>query len=632
MNENLEEAVRRLGRDDFTQSKNRRKRVRTVLQVGVLLGVIALLISLFFTLKTYHPYDAAHVTEGPEDTGFIAISYFGVDRIGDTSTLIGKNRLREHLQALKDQGYVTVTQKDIEAYYNEGRPLPKRALFLMFEDGRRDTAIFAQDILEDLNDKATMMTYPEKFEKKDPKFLVPKELKEMEGSSFWELGTNGYRLEYINVFDRYDNYIGEIDPLKYSSIHTYLGRRYNHYLMDYIRDKNGMPKESYEHMKQRISYDYERLRDVYTDELGYVPDLYVLMHANTGKFGNNDQVSSVNEKWTRDLFQMNFNREGYCFNQRNSSIYDLTRMQPQPYWPINHLLMRVKYDINQPITFVTGDKTRQKQWELLDGASEIRQETYTLTTLPEGRGLARMHGSEQFTKNLRVSARFRGNAFGAQQIFLRADDTLGRYIEVELLNDSLVINEMAHGDKKEIYREKIAVINGEKILSVEEDKRDAEVTELQTFARYAESGAQAREYTARSEKRQAEPAASVADGGDVYEGTQSFHARSDHQIDITLRDQYISVTVDGNKAADNLEVLDTETGSLYLGAAWGGEAWSQRNLADDVYDGVFDKLMVYANDDSNKVLFSSELTGWEKMKFQVNQVWETVLNWFLKHL
>ena len=117
------------------------------------------------------------------------------------------------------------------------------------------------------------------------------------------------------------------------------------------------------------------------------------MHANTGKFANNNAVSAVNEKWIRELFTMAFNREGYCFNQRNSSMYDLTRMQPQPYWPVNHLLMRIKYDINTPIEFVTGDRSRADKWNLLSGAAELENETYTLTTLPEGEALSEVRES-----------------------------------------------------------------------------------------------------------------------------------------------------------------------------------------------------------------------------------------------
>ncbi|MBQ1417666.1 MAG: polysaccharide deacetylase family protein, partial [Selenomonas sp.] len=343
-----DERVLALPDADFSARKNRRKRLRVVAEIIVLAFLAFGIYNLFYTLKTYQPYDHSAVAAGDKDTGFVALSYFGVDHIGDTSTIIGQKQLYKHLQELKRQGFVTITQQDIKDYYQLNKPLPEKALYLMFEDGRRDTAIFAQPILEDLNYKATIMSYGENVESMDLKFLKPSELEELEESTFWELGTNGYRMEYINVFDRYNNYLGEIDPLRYAMLTPYLERRYNHYLMDYIRDKDGVPKESYGHMVRRISYDYERLRDIYTEHFGRVPGAYVHMHGNTGKFANNNAVSAVNEKWIRELFPMAFNREGYCFNQRNSSMYDLTRMQPQPYWPINHLLMRIKYDINTP--------------------------------------------------------------------------------------------------------------------------------------------------------------------------------------------------------------------------------------------------------------------------------------------
>ena len=98
-----------------------------------------------------------------------------------------------------------------------------------------------------------MLTYPDKFEKKDIKFLMPEEIIELEKTTFWEMGTNGYRLAFINVFDRYNNNLGQLEPLEHASVSSYLGRKYNHYLMDYIRDEYGIPKESYTKMKERIS-------------------------------------------------------------------------------------------------------------------------------------------------------------------------------------------------------------------------------------------------------------------------------------------------------------------------------------------------------------------------------------------
>ena len=605
-----------------------------MIQFLILALSVAVLINLFFHLKTYHHDDSA-IADSGEDTGFIAISYFGVDRIGDSSTLIGKDLLEEHLAALKDQGYVTITQKDIEDYYQNGKPLPKRALYLMFEDGRRDTAIFADNLMERFNYKATMMTYAGVLDYEDPKSLKPKELRDMEESSFWEMGTNGYRLEYINVMDRYGNYIGEINPLRYAMIHPYLGRHYNHYLMDYIRDKDGVPKESYNHMKRRVTYDYEHLRDVYEDKLGYVPHTYVLMHSNTGRFGNNRDISPVNEQWMRNLFTMNFNREGYCFNQRNSSIYDLTRMQPQPYWPVNHLLMRIKYDINQPITFKQGDSRHQQDWVNLKGAAQIKAEKYILTTLPEGEALSRLQDSDGF-RDVRIRTRLEGNAFGAQKIYFRASDDLSRYDEVSLRNGEVVVTEKIGGVEKELYREKLAVILGEPIPSKEEAKREAEVRENEAFARYADSPDEAKEYLLRAQARKDQPAASVEDGAEPDEVVTSFHARSFHDIEIAFKDDHLTVMVDEKKAAEDIPLANTQKGGIFLGAGWKPDAWSQRNLADDVYDAVFDRFTISANTGKDakdeRVLFTMQYTGLEYYEQRAKDAWEAILKWFLTYL
>lgn len=177
-----------------------------------------------------------------------------------------------------------------------------------------------------------------------------------------------------------------------------LGRNYNHYLMDYLRDKDGYARESYQHMVRRIDFDYMNLRDTYQRELGFVPEAYALMHANTTQFGNQDDVSAVNEKWIRRLFTINFNREGSSFNAHNSSPYDLTRLEPGTKWPVNHLLMRVAADTKSmgKIPFEEGDEKRQKAWKRYSGASEITGNSLILTTAPYGIGLTELLGSKAY--------------------------------------------------------------------------------------------------------------------------------------------------------------------------------------------------------------------------------------------
>ncbi|MBU2701937.1 hypothetical protein Ga0466249_003064 [Sporomusaceae bacterium BoRhaA] len=617
--------------EEFTTRKDRKKMIRVVIQLMIILVVIVIGIFALFTLKTYEVFNQQN-TKFSGDKGFVALAYFGVDRVGNQN-LIGVDRLREQLQSLKKLGYVTIAQQDVLDYYQSGKVLPEKSLFLIFEDGRRDTAIFSQKILEDLNFKATMLTYPEKFEKKDPKFLMPEELMDLEKTSFWEMGTNGYRLAFINVFDRYDNYLGELNPLERASVAPYLGRKYNHYLMDYIRDEYGVPKESYVKMKERIAYDYEALRDSYTQSIGYVPGMYILMHSNTGSFGNNDRVSAINEYWIKELFKMNFNREGFSFNQRNSSIYDLTRMQPQAYWSTNHLLMRIKYDINQDLEFIKGDLNKYKLWEMLKGALEIQGETMILTSLPKDKGLLRLKNSNDF-EDMKLSVRLKGNKLGLQKIYLRADESLNRFLSVYILNNVLYVTEKTGDAEKELFQLNLDQHDGKEILSIPEDKKAAEKRELETFIKYADSVEKAKIYAEQLKDKNLENVPNVADGAEEYVPDLSVQAKGDRLLSLSLKGDKISILVDGREAIKGLSVSDTKAGSVYLETAWGGYGWSQRNLADDVYDGVFEKLIITENTgaEKEKILFDSRMQGFDAVESKAKQLWEALINWSVVNL
>ena len=615
---------------EYTAKKNSKKQRRVILQLGILAVVAAIFYFALFTAGKYKPYEPSAINMA-QDKGFIALSYFGVDRVG-LQPLISEERLGEHLAALRQQGYVTITQKDIIDFYVNGKPLPARALFLMFEDGRRDTAIFSTAQIEKCNYKATMATYPENFAKRDTKFLKPRELKGLLDTSFWELGTNGYRLSFINVFDRYDNYLGELTPLEYAMISPYLGRRYNHYLMDYIRDEYGVPKESYEMMKGRIDYDYLKLRDDYREGIGSVPQLYVLMHANTGSFGNNDRVSALNEKWIKELFSMNFNREGYALNDRKSSIYDLTRMQPQAYWYPNHLLMRIKYDINEDIVFNHGDETHYALWHEQEGAAEFQPEKIILTSLPEKRGLMQLKNSEEY-KNLALSVLLTGNKLGSQKIYLRADQKLNRFISVSVTNNVLYVSENNGSGAKELLALDLDRFDGKERLSVAEDKQKAEVRELEAFAKYADSTEMAKRYFDQSKEKQSEAAATIDQGAKEYNPTISVHERGKRLVNIELNGSNIQVLIDGREAFSGT-VDNSGAGSVALESAWGGYGWSQRNLADDVYDGVFENLVIkdIPAEGAGTILYSDQLSGFEAFKYQVKKTWDYVINWFIVHL
>ena len=614
--------------------KDKIKLIRSIVEGLILLLLILSMIRAIFVFTTYQPYnpkDSSIVTG--KDQGFIAISYLGVDRTG-TNTLIATEALEKQLNALYKNGYVTITQKDIQNYYKNGVALPEKALFLMYEDGRRDTAIFAQKIMENFNYKATVLTYAEKFNNHDTKFLLPEDLKNLLKNSYWEQGSNGYRLEYINVFDRYDNYLGELTSLEYSRVNRYLERKYNQYLMDFIRDKNGIPKETYDEMKSRIEYDYMQMEKIYSEEVGEIPAAYVLMHANTGSYANNDKVSNINESCIKSLFQMNFNREGSVLNTTENDIYDLTRLQPQAYWSTNHLLMRIQDEQKLPVIFEEGNKTWSQRFTELEGEAEFFDDSLILTSRPQGNGLLKVNGSNQ-AEDIIFSARLKGNKYGTQSVLIRADEEQKNYISVTLKNNVLYIYECINGSEHILFEQNLDLFDGITYQSVEENEKEGLKNISEAAKKYGNEEVPTTAERIDLEKIAATISAnSVLTGGKAYVPTIQINEPGDRMLKIQLVSNKLSINLDQKPVVTDMEVDVSNSGTVLLESAWGEYGYSQRNIKDNVYDGVFEGVVLKTKEKGKawNTVLDYNLYGWDKWKVQAIEIKDQVINWFIKNL
>ena len=237
-------------------------------------------------------YESAGKAQGEH---FVALSYNGITenpRVG--GKIVTKASFEKQIEALKASGYQTITQQDVINFYRNNDPLPDRALLLILEDGIMNSAELAQPELVKNNYIATVCTFAQNMSDAHGLYITAEEAKMLNQTSYWETGSNGYRLSYINVFDRFENYFGHLNTAEFLDIHNYLRRDYNHYLMDFLRDENRLRTESVSEMEERIAWDYEKMNEIYRDELGFVPGLYILMHSNTGAFGNDPLVSMKN--------------------------------------------------------------------------------------------------------------------------------------------------------------------------------------------------------------------------------------------------------------------------------------------------------------------------------------------------
>lgn len=400
----------------------------------------------------------------------------------------------------------------------------------------------------------------------------------------------------------------------------YLGRNYNQYLMDYIRDEESIPKETQGQMKERISKDYQLMENVYTNKLGGLPVLYVLMHANTGRFGNHEKVSQVNEEWIKKFFYMNFNREGDSKNDRETNRYDLTRMQPQTYWYPNHLLMRIKADTGRDMIFEEGDKKRKADWEILKGAGEFRDSQIVLTSEPEGHGLLRLEESRTF-QDLSLSVDLKGNILGIQRVCLRAGDAPEKSVIIELKNNVLSV----YDNGSSIYETDLAEFDGKVFKTVREDELEALKGAETLYKNNSQLSCNIEEVKAEIKQKE------ESDLPDKdYVPDFQINESGSRKLDITLKGSHLSIDIDGRNAVSDLAVTNAQAGALYLESAFENFGYSQRNIADNVYDGVFENLLI--KDDSGNVLYDNQLKGGELVFYGIRKTWNRIINWFIKTL
>ncbi|WP_160162837.1 polysaccharide deacetylase family protein [Bhargavaea cecembensis] len=355
--------------------KNRRKKIRSVIQAAVIALLSYVLVQEVFLMKTYETPDVPMAN----DDGFIAISYPGASR-DESGHSLSKDELSAHLSALKRSGFETVSQRQVLEFYRSGSPLPEKAMYLSFEDGQRDTVIYAQPALEKLNYKATLFTYADHLVSDDRSYLKANHLKTMMRSGYWEMATNGYQLAYTNAFNREGHYMGELNADEVSADMDIV--RSNHPLMDFLRDENGIPKEDADRMKERISGEYADMKELYTRELGDLPDVYAIPRPNVLYQDMHPAVEEVNDRNIRTYYKLHFNRSGGLFNGPDDSVTDLTRLRVGPDWPVNHLLMTIREETGMRVSFETGDQEKADRWTIRGGAAEFRGEQAILTSEP----------------------------------------------------------------------------------------------------------------------------------------------------------------------------------------------------------------------------------------------------------
>ncbi|QSB10788.1 polysaccharide deacetylase family protein [Lysinibacillus fusiformis] len=569
--------------------KNRRKIIRSIVQLIIVFLLAVILIKAIFLTERR----TAEAVPLNNKEGFIALSYFGLSR-NDSPKYVSKKNLDEQLTLLKKQGYQTITQKDILDFYQKDKPLPKKALYLSFEDGRTDSSIFAQNIMEKLNYKATMFTYANKMATRDSKFLKPKDLKLMKRSGYWELGSNGYRLTYINVFNDKGQSLGVIDENDVPNKTTI--EYYNHYLMDFIRNPYMIPSETRQEMEERIKKDYKLMEDIYQQEFGEVPKAYAIMHANSLYNNMDPLVQKINDKEIKDKFRLHFNLELGAYNDREADLYNLNRLQVSPYWSTNHVMMKIFQTSKQNIEFKIGDPQIAQNWHVVNGAAEFENNEITLTSPPSSEG--RILLKDALAENFQANFTFKGNVVGQQAFYTNYDATTNSYLRIALVDNEIVVSEKLP---------EAGIVEKERFQLNEVKWNEEE---------YAFNKATV--YTYHDTQK----------GSRINDKEYPRNLTKKRVFNITVHQDKIEINVD-NVLSETVQINPALQGAqIGFGALYSKKDTSHEQYADDIYDTFIEDILI--TDSKKQIIYTNQYTNFEKVRNKAMVMLNDVVDFFIE--
>ena len=91
-----------------------------------------------------------------DNRGVPVLYYHSVRESADNEVTIAPEMLKTQLKYIKDEGYVTLTLRELKEYLLNNSPIPNKSIVLTFDDGYMDNYHSAFPILKDFNMVATI--------------------------------------------------------------------------------------------------------------------------------------------------------------------------------------------------------------------------------------------------------------------------------------------------------------------------------------------------------------------------------------------------------------------------------------------------------------------------------------------
>ena len=585
------------------------KQIRVVLEVLCLLGCFVLAVSLNIGTSDVREDEVEYVNEIPTtfesayehnilsradaegypmvqygEAHFSAILYPGLTTDESDESRVHLSQFRLQMEQLSRAGYRTITPEDASAFLLNSIWPPEKAIMVILQDSTTESARLARDILVELDFTAVLAVYASDVERGR---IRGEALRDLEQTDHFVVATCGYERSYINVFSKSGSFIGRLSAEEFDAMEDYIAD-YSYSLMDFLRDSDRLPTESQAALEQRVTQDYMKTANVFRQALGRVPSMLMLTRPNTGAFGDVQAASNINKSLLTSAYTMNFNRRGTALNTQAIPIYDLSYMRVESDFSANHLMMKLWDDSGDDVVFALGSPDEAAKWTVDEGIAEFDAGSMTLTTLPNAGARAAL--SNMLLDDFELEVTLKGATAGRQSIYLRTDRSCAAGVELCFEDGALTVRPAGQTGSTWLHVN-LGAVSGERRQSVEEAELAGQIAMNEAILQYDTNENRRQEAEANLTRLRRLRVRTVAEGASAVRDDISGTEHQDRKVFVRLSGDRLTLRVDGHTVVDGLSVATSGRGTVALGSGVSA-AGLAADSPDDVYDGIFEKLVI----------------------------------------
>lgn len=275
--------------------------------------ILCLLVAWYFPVKilvSYLMWPPTEEHEVRDSYSFVALTYEGVSRKDNE---VQPAQFREHIDALKEHGYVPITLEDVRGLMLRNEPLPPRAVLTTFDHGRRTSYFYTKAHMRRAGWRGVMFLWTRPIEERDTASLLWPYVRRMIRLPTWEIGAQSHH---------------GFDPVV-----AHDSGRTGRFMTSprWLTAENRFEKPA--EFIARLEADHVFQQELIQRRVGQQPIAYAYPYGDFGQFQTRGEfIRGINLAQVEHFYDLGFVSGNLAVNTRYSDPRRLNRLRVRPEW------------------------------------------------------------------------------------------------------------------------------------------------------------------------------------------------------------------------------------------------------------------------------------------------------------